>query len=92
MQTSNPTITQHHLLPVLNTFFEQHDIRECHRKVWDLATAFFSQPDDVQLPREERSGIIFFCSKLDELFQGLHFAWQSWAQSTEDDDQSNRID
>jgi hypothetical protein len=93
MQTLNPTtLDRPNLFPLLNTFFEQYQLHECQREVWNLATAFFSQPDDVQLTRAERSSTIFFCAKLDLLFNGLHMVWDLGRQSTVSDDDPNRID
>ena len=65
------------LFPVIDAIFDQQELIDYQRKIWDLTIAYASQPDDVQLNRIDRSNMIFFCAKLNDLLYALHATWSS---------------
>lgn len=63
--------------PALNSFFEKFELNECEAGVWDLTTAYFSQPDNFQWTQITRANIVYFCANLSSLLKGLHHIWKS---------------
>jgi flagellar biosynthesis regulator FlaF len=68
--------TQPDINSTLETFFDQYDLEECQKEIWNLLIAYFGQSDN-DLPNElSRSNTVFFCANIDALLKGLHKAWE----------------
>ena len=71
------------LLSLADSIFDQQELIDYQKKILELTIAYASQPDDVQLNRIDRSNMIYFCAKLNELFYALHMTWSSMKATTD---------
>jgi hypothetical protein len=63
-------------LPIINNFFDQYELDECQREIWNLLIAAFDTSQSDIWGQRCSSNAIFFCKNVDTLLKGLFKVWQ----------------